>query len=185
TPVDEARRFMVDCFKAAGTPDDHAQIVADNLVEADYRGHYSHGMNRLEMYIRDIQGGMCDAKAKCCIDKENVATAVVDGKNGLGAVVGKFCMDLAIEKAKKCCSDEENDGDHLLQVLKNEYNATTERSKVMKILTIFKDWSFRKIQRHFPSATCNMIKIAKEVANEKGILSDTTPKSHPSLQKKL
>ncbi|KAJ8931438.1 hypothetical protein NQ314_015650, partial [Rhamnusium bicolor] len=91
---------MVDCFKAAGTPDDHAQIVADNLVEADYRGHYSHGMNRLEMYIRDIQGGMCDAKAKCCIDKENVATAVVDGKNGLGAVVGKFCMDLAIEKAK-------------------------------------------------------------------------------------
>lgn len=100
TTIDEARRFMIDCFKAAGTPQEHAEIVTDNLLEADYRGHYSHGMNRLEMYIRDIQGGMCDPKATCKVDKETVATALVDGNNGLGAVVGKYCMDLAIKKAK-------------------------------------------------------------------------------------
>lgn len=52
------------------------------------------------MYIRDIQGGMCDPKATCHIDKETVATALVNGNNGLGAVVGKYCMDRAIEKAK-------------------------------------------------------------------------------------
>lgn len=28
------------------------------------------------------------------------ATAWVDGLNGLGAVVGNFCMDLAMEKAR-------------------------------------------------------------------------------------
>lgn len=47
TTIEEARRFMVDCFKAVGTPQQHAETVADNLLEADYRGHYSHGMNRL------------------------------------------------------------------------------------------------------------------------------------------
>uniref|UniRef100_V5G4E3 Malate dehydrogenase n=1 Tax=Anoplophora glabripennis TaxID=217634 RepID=V5G4E3_ANOGL len=100
TTIEEARRFMVDCFKAAGTPQEHAETVTDNLLEADYRGHYSHGMNRLEMYIRDIQGGVCDPKATCTLDKETVATALVNGNNGLGAVVGKYCMDLAIAKAK-------------------------------------------------------------------------------------
>jgi LDH2 family malate/lactate/ureidoglycolate dehydrogenase len=32
--------------------------------------------------------------------KETAATAYVDGQNGLGPVVGNYCMDLAIKKAK-------------------------------------------------------------------------------------
>lgn len=46
-PIKEARRFMKECLKAAGTDDSNASEMADLLVEADYRGHYSHGMNRL------------------------------------------------------------------------------------------------------------------------------------------
>lgn len=42
-----------------------------------------------------------DPKAVCSVEKETVATALVNGNNGLGAVVGKFCMDLAIDKAKE------------------------------------------------------------------------------------
>lgn len=52
------------------------------------------------MYIRDVQGGHCDPKAICTVKKETVATALVDGCNGFGAVVGKFSMDLAIKKAR-------------------------------------------------------------------------------------
>lgn len=47
TPIAEAKRFMVDCFKSVGSSTDNADIIASNLIEADYRGHYSHGMNRL------------------------------------------------------------------------------------------------------------------------------------------
>jgi LDH2 family malate/lactate/ureidoglycolate dehydrogenase len=47
--IDEARRFMVDCFVNSNTNRENAQAMADLLVEADYRGHFSHGMNRLEM----------------------------------------------------------------------------------------------------------------------------------------
>lgn len=53
------------------------------------------------MYIRDVQGGQCFPNAKCTIDQETVATALVNGNNGFGAVVGKYCMDIAIKKAKE------------------------------------------------------------------------------------
>lgn len=43
----EVRRFCVDCMTAVGTPQANATALADVLVEADNRGHYSHGINRL------------------------------------------------------------------------------------------------------------------------------------------
>lgn len=38
---------MVECFLKSNTPLENAQAMADLLVEADIRGHFSHGMNRL------------------------------------------------------------------------------------------------------------------------------------------
>ncbi|XP_060530052.1 uncharacterized oxidoreductase YjmC-like [Cylas formicarius] len=100
-PLEEVRRFVEDCFKAVGTTSENASTVATNLVEADYRGHYSHGINRLNLYIQDIMAKRCDPNAIPSIEKETVATALVNGNNGLGSVVGKYCMDLAIAKAKQ------------------------------------------------------------------------------------
>ncbi|XP_066152277.1 uncharacterized oxidoreductase YjmC-like [Euwallacea fornicatus] len=100
TPINEAKRFMTDCFLAVETSQENAETVSCNLLEADYRGHYSHGMNRLEMYIRDIQDGTTNAKVSPIVLNETVASAYLDGKNGLGAVVGKKAMEIAIAKAK-------------------------------------------------------------------------------------
>jgi len=52
------------------------------------------------MYVNDIKSGICDSSVQPQIIKETAATAFVDGKNGLGPVVGNFCMDTAIKKAK-------------------------------------------------------------------------------------
>jgi Malate/L-lactate dehydrogenase len=52
------------------------------------------------MYINDLHINSTDGKAVPAILNETLATAWVDGLNGLGAVVGNFCMDLAVEKAK-------------------------------------------------------------------------------------
>lgn len=54
----------------------------------------------LEFYINDVKRGLVDGNAHPEILKESPATAWVDGKRGLGAIVGNFCMDLAIKKAK-------------------------------------------------------------------------------------
>ncbi|XP_058838917.1 uncharacterized oxidoreductase YjmC isoform X2 [Topomyia yanbarensis] len=99
--VEEARRFMEACFVKSNTPPAHAKQMADLLVEADYRGHFSHGMNRLEMYINDLHKNACNGAAVPTVLNEMPAAAWVDGNNGLGAVVGNFCMDLAVKKAKE------------------------------------------------------------------------------------
>lgn len=52
------------------------------------------------MYINDLHKNSTDGCVIPTILNETPATAWVDGKNGLGAVVGNFCMDLAIQKAK-------------------------------------------------------------------------------------
>ncbi|XP_046970356.1 (2R)-3-sulfolactate dehydrogenase (NADP(+))-like [Vanessa cardui] len=100
--VREVERFMVESLVAAGAPLTEAKAHADLLLHADTVGHFSHGLNRLELYINDLKSGVCNGDAKPVILKETIATAWVDGCDGLGATVGNFCMDLAIKKAREC-----------------------------------------------------------------------------------
>lgn len=67
--ISEAKRFMVDCFVALKTHKKHAEIMADLLVAADCRGHFSHGLNRIEMYLNDISTGAIDASAEPSVVK--------------------------------------------------------------------------------------------------------------------
>ncbi|VDP03054.1 unnamed protein product [Soboliphyme baturini] len=54
----------------------------------------------LGMYMVDLKTKICAGSGTPVILKEKAASAWVDGKNLLGPVVGNFCMDLAIKKAK-------------------------------------------------------------------------------------
>lgn len=97
----EVERFMMEAMEAVGTEKERAKMLAANLSEADYRGHFSHGLNRLAMYVNDCQTGICEPNANPKILRKGPATAWVDGQNGLGVVVGTYCMNLAIEMAKQ------------------------------------------------------------------------------------
>ncbi|KAJ0173992.1 hypothetical protein K1T71_010138 [Dendrolimus kikuchii] len=99
--INEAYRFMVDCFKAVGTPIEAAEQQARVLIQADKVGHSSHGLNRLEFYLKDITIGACVPKNKPKILKENLSTAWVDANSVLGATASHFGMDIAIKKAKE------------------------------------------------------------------------------------
>ena len=96
----EVERFIIECMMSVGTEEGRARMIALNLSEADYVGHFSHGLNRLTVYIKDCQGRFCEPNNDPVVLKNGPVTAWVDGNNGLGVVVGTFCMDLAIEKAK-------------------------------------------------------------------------------------
>ncbi|CAF0891195.1 unnamed protein product [Adineta ricciae] len=100
-PKDEIFSFIVRCMLKVDTRPSHAEVLADNLSMADYRGHYSHGLNRLDMYVNDIRNETTAKDGDPVILKESPGTALVDGQNLLGPYVGKFCMNLAMEKAKK------------------------------------------------------------------------------------
>ncbi|XP_026479996.1 uncharacterized protein LOC113386430 [Ctenocephalides felis] len=98
---DDSKRFIKECLIKAKACDKNADQQAALLIAADLRGHYSHGMNRLEMYLNELEAGVCDGRAEPQILKETPAAAWVGGCNALGAVTGNFCMQLAIKKAEK------------------------------------------------------------------------------------
>ena len=51
-------------MKEIGTPVDKARMLAGNLSEADFRGHFSHGLNRLAYYVADIKKGIETSRVK-------------------------------------------------------------------------------------------------------------------------
>ena len=94
--------FVTDAFIGYGVPRDDAAICADVLVEADKRGIYSHGVNRFKpIYIDRIKAGIQKPVTKFEILKEPPPTAVVDGHDGMGQVIGYRSMQMAIDKAKQ------------------------------------------------------------------------------------
>ena len=99
---EEIFSFFKRAMIATGANPSHAETLAQVLVAGDYRGHFSHGLNRLEIYTKDIQLKICKPEGNPAILNETAAIAHVDGNNLLGPVVGQFSMNLAIKKAKEC-----------------------------------------------------------------------------------
>jgi LDH2 family malate/lactate/ureidoglycolate dehydrogenase len=44
---DEMEDFFYRCMLTLGTKESHAKVLANCLITADYRGHFSHGLNKL------------------------------------------------------------------------------------------------------------------------------------------
>lgn len=99
---DLLERFMTAVFTGLGVPKKEAKICAGVLVTADKRGIDSHGIGRLKGFYYDrIRSGIQSPITQFEIVKESPTTAVVDGHNGMGFVIAKRSMELAIKKAKK------------------------------------------------------------------------------------
>ena len=93
------RAFAGACLERVGVPPGSAAIVADNLIEADLRGVESHGVARLRIYVERLAAGLVAPEAQGAVIRERAAMAVMDGENGLGAVIGTAAIDLAVQKA--------------------------------------------------------------------------------------
>ena len=99
---DYMKDFMTDVFTAYGVSKERATICADVLIEADKRGIDSHGLGRLKsIYCDRIDKGILFPDRPIEIKKETETTALVDGNLGIGLYIGPFCMQMAINKAKK------------------------------------------------------------------------------------
>lgn len=101
-PWDLVTNFVTDAFIGYGIPEEDAKICTDILLESDRRGIESHGCNRFKpIYLDRIKAGIQNPVTNFEIIKETPTTAVVDGNNGMGQVIGYKAMQMAIDKAKQ------------------------------------------------------------------------------------
>lgn len=94
--------FVTDAFIGYGVPPEDAAVCTDVLLESDRRGIESHGVNRFKpIYLDRIKAGIQNPVTNFEIVKKTATTAVVDGHDGMGQVIGKRSMELAISMAKE------------------------------------------------------------------------------------
>src|SRR5213596_4270662 len=94
------RHFCEQVLMKLGVPAEDARVTTDVLVVADLRGIDSHGVARLGRYVSGLKEGFMKPTDQSRMIKETKATALLDGGQSLGQVVGTRAMNLAIRKAK-------------------------------------------------------------------------------------
>lgn len=92
--------FSKNIFLAIGCTKQNAQQAATALLSADLRGIDSHGIARLNGYVRLWEVHRLKPNPDIKIVHETPSTAVVDGDAGPGLIVAPVAMQIAIEKAK-------------------------------------------------------------------------------------
>lgn len=80
-------------LRSFDVPEDEAAIQTWALVEADARGHPSHGVQRLPTIIDRIQAGLVCAPAPIAALWTTKAVVAVDGGRGLGPVVAMRAVE--------------------------------------------------------------------------------------------
>lgn len=98
--ADRLTAFVAAALGSQGVPDADAAKVAQTMVDADIFGYGTHGVFRLRQYMARLKDGGCNPAANIDIAHETVATALIDGDNGLGHLAMSAARDLAIEKAR-------------------------------------------------------------------------------------
>ena len=75
-----------------------AREVAQHLVEANLKGHDSHGVGMTPAYVRNLLAGLLKKDAHTSVVKDNGAVMVLNGNFGFGQVVGREACDLIMAR---------------------------------------------------------------------------------------
>ncbi len=94
-------QFAIQVFEAAGVNSNNAKLVGEHLVEANLKGHDSHGVGMIPAYINNIVTQLLTPNADARVIRDKGAVLVIDGQHGFGQVVGRQATALGIERAKQ------------------------------------------------------------------------------------
>lgn len=95
-PVGELERLIVDLLVALGVSREDSGLVANTLLDAELEDRSSHGLSRLPLYVNRLRTGLLDPRPRIEVVTRAGAAVLLDGGNGLGPVVGKRAMELAM-----------------------------------------------------------------------------------------
>ena len=86
--------------RATESSEAEAAEVADHLVEANLKGHDSHGVGMLPTYVQNYRDGYLVSNRHARMVGREGAVATFTGEMGYGQVIAREVMDWAVERAK-------------------------------------------------------------------------------------
>ena len=94
-------RWTADLWRAAGSSEREATLVADHLVGANLSGHDSHGVGMTPCYVNALLEGDLQLNRKVEVVSDTGSILAIDGQRGLGQSVAFQAMEIAIERARR------------------------------------------------------------------------------------
>src|ERR1700758_3647788 len=88
-------------FEAAGSEPEEARVIADHLIEANLRGHDSHGVGLIPNYLHHLAGGTVVANRKGRLASKNGSLIVYDGERAWGQIAAREATMIGIAKARE------------------------------------------------------------------------------------
>lgn len=92
-----ARGFLI----ATGSKPEEAEIVADHMIQANLRGHDSHGIGMIAMYADYLKHDQLRPNTPPTVLKDAGAILQLAGNLGYGQRAGWEATNMAIERARK------------------------------------------------------------------------------------
>jgi len=95
------RGFLAAVFQASGSSPEEATMVADHLVDANLKGHDSHGAIRAAKYVEWVRAGQLVPNRHAQVLSDRASLVTVDGGFGYGQVIGREAMAIAAGRARE------------------------------------------------------------------------------------
>lgn len=98
--VEPLRAAVRELMHGFGSAPREAELVTENLIQANLTGHDSHGIGMLPRYANAFIEGGLTANAHVTTKLDSATLLALDGNAGFGQVIGHEAMELGIARAK-------------------------------------------------------------------------------------
>ncbi|MDZ4784264.1 MAG: Ldh family oxidoreductase [Planctomycetia bacterium] len=98
--VSQLTDYATALLRAGGLDEAEAQSVARSLVDANLRGHDSHGVMRIPYYLDQVAKGELVPAAEFSVQRETPVIIVADGNWGFGRTQAGSLLERLIAKAR-------------------------------------------------------------------------------------
>lgn len=99
--VEYLNSFLNSVFAKAGVKKEIAGLMTDTLIHGELRGVSSHGIIRVEAYLKRMEAGVLECNAEPTIVSDSGAAILMDANYGFGQWACYKAMLLGIERARK------------------------------------------------------------------------------------
>jgi LDH2 family malate/lactate/ureidoglycolate dehydrogenase len=98
-PKEHLQSLVAQLAASVGVSAEDATLFAEALIDADLHGVSTHGVSRLNIYLKRIEAGLIDTKAMLTVERRVGNILTLDAGNGLGQVQARKALDLLIPLA--------------------------------------------------------------------------------------
>lgn len=99
--ADRLHAMVVSIFESAGSVTREADLIATHLIEANLRGHDSHGVGVVPGYLRSIRAGELIPNQSLSVLLDTGAMLLCDAGHGAGQVMAHEAMVLGMARARE------------------------------------------------------------------------------------